>query len=275
MDAKLFPIGDMARLFHLSISSIRHYESIGLITPEYVDPASGYRYYSPRQFELFNTIRYLRALDMPLGEIADFLHGREVDRIEEKLCRQKTVVAEKQRELARIKRKIDAQLRRLRDAQSAALGSIEVVRVPPCRIFWAEDHTTAQDPASLDLSVSNLAAAQAEATIFLGKVGFSISEEHLREKQYDRYDGTFLLLDEADRFDGAFLSLPETLCVRVRFRGHHLQSPEQYRRLEWFVAEHRLWLSGFSREITLIDQGFTSDTGKFVTEICIPVTEGE
>ena len=271
MDAKLFSIGDMARLFHLSVSSIRHYESVGLITPEYVDPATGYRYYSPRQFELFNTVRYLRALDMPLGEIADFLHGREVDRIEEKLCRQKAVVAEKQRELARIERKIDAQLRRLRDAQSAALGSIEIVRVPPCRIFWTEDHTTAQDPAGLDLSVSNLAAAQAEATIFLGKVGFSISEEHLREKQYDRYDGTFLLLDEADRFDGAFLSLPETLCVRVRFRGHHLQSPEQYRRLERFMAEHRLKLSGFSREVVLIDYDITSDTEKFVTEICIPV----
>ena len=93
-------------------------------------------------------------------------------------------------------------------------------------------------------------------------VGFSISEEHLREKRYDR-------------FDGAFLSLPETLCVRVRFHGHHLQSPEQYRRLERFMAEHRLRLSGFSREITLIDQGFTGDIGKFVTEICIPVTEEE
>lgn len=104
-------------------------------------------------------------------------------------------------------------------------------------------------------------------------VGFGISEEHLREKRYDRYDGAFLLLDEADRFDGAFLSLPEKLCVCVRFHGHHLQSPEQYRRRERFMAEHRLRLSGFSREITLIDQGFTGDTGKFVTEVCIPVTE--
>jgi len=273
MDAKLFSIGDMARLFHLSVSSIRHYESIGLITPEYVDPATGYRYYSPRQFELFNTIRYLRALDMPLGEIADFLHGREVDRIEEKLCRQKAIVAEKQRELARIERKIDAQLQRLRDAQSAALGSIEVVRVPPCRIFWTENHLAVQNTDDAELSTSRLAAAQTEATIFLGKVGFSISEEHLREKRYDRYDGAFLLLDEADRFDGVFLALPETLCVRVRFRGHHLQSPEQYRRLERFMAEHRLRLSGFSREITLIDQGFTRAPEKFVTEICIPVTE--
>ena len=34
-------------------------------------------------------------------------------------------------------------------------------------------------------------------------------------------------------------------------------------------------ISGFSREITLIDYGVTNDTEKFVTEVCIPVTEEE
>lgn len=273
MNKKLFSIGEMARFFHLSVSSIRHYESCGLITPEYVDPDTGYRYYSPRQFESFNTIRYLRALDMPLDEIEDFLHNREVSKMEEKLSRQKAIVAEKQQEFARIERKIDAQMQRLRDAQSSALGRVEIVRVPACRIFWTENHTTAQEPESLELSTSDLAAAQTEAIIFLGKVGFSISEEHLKEKQYDRYDGTFLLLDEVDRFDGTLLALPETLCVRVRFCGHHLQSPEQYRRLEQFMQEHRLQICGFSREIALIDYGITSDAEKFVTEICIPVRQ--
>ena len=69
------------------------------------------------------------------------------------------------------------------------------------------------------------------------------------------------------------LALPETLCVRVRFCGHHLQSPEQYRRLEQFMQEHRLQICGFSREIALIDYGITSDAEKFVTEICIPVRQ--
>ena len=60
---QLFSIGEMAKIFHLSVSSLRHYETIGLLTPEYTDPATGYRYYGPRQFEVLNTIRYLRALD--------------------------------------------------------------------------------------------------------------------------------------------------------------------------------------------------------------------
>ena len=30
---ELFSIGDVAQLFHLSVSSLRHYEALGLVTP--------------------------------------------------------------------------------------------------------------------------------------------------------------------------------------------------------------------------------------------------
>lgn len=54
------------------VGSLRHYEQAGLLKPEYTDPETGYRYYSVRQFEVLNTIRYLRVLDMPLGQIGEF-----------------------------------------------------------------------------------------------------------------------------------------------------------------------------------------------------------
>ena len=64
-------------------------KKIGMLTPEYVDQETGYRYYSTRQFECLNTIRYLRVLDMPLEQIADFLGNRDVERIQELLQQQK------------------------------------------------------------------------------------------------------------------------------------------------------------------------------------------
>ncbi|MEI3190543.1 MAG: MerR family transcriptional regulator [Lachnospiraceae bacterium] len=41
--------------------TLRHYEKAGLLCPEHTDQETGYRYYSVRQFEVLNTIRYLRA----------------------------------------------------------------------------------------------------------------------------------------------------------------------------------------------------------------------
>ena len=54
---ELFRIGEVARLFHLSVSTLRHYERLGLVTPERVDPDTGYRYYRARQCEALNTVR--------------------------------------------------------------------------------------------------------------------------------------------------------------------------------------------------------------------------
>ena len=106
---KLFPIGEVSRMFHISVSCLRHYEAIGLLTPQYISPESGYRYYGAEQFEVLNTIRYLRALDMPLREIEDFLKNKDVDRMEEKLRQQKQAVLTKKQAFERIERKIDRQ----------------------------------------------------------------------------------------------------------------------------------------------------------------------
>ena len=112
-DKKLFLIGEVAKMFHISMGTLRHYEQAGLLTPEYTDPDTRYRYYGTRQFELLNTLRYLRVLDFPLAQIKTFLDNRDTDVIEEKLVHQKEVIARKQKELELISRKIDHRLEQL------------------------------------------------------------------------------------------------------------------------------------------------------------------
>ena len=70
---RLFKIGEVAKMYHVSMGTLRHYEKEGLLTPEYTDENTGYRYYGVRQLEVLNTIGYLRVLDMPLSEIRDFI----------------------------------------------------------------------------------------------------------------------------------------------------------------------------------------------------------
>ena len=77
----LVKIGDVAKMFHISVGILRYYEKTGLVKPEYIDNNTGYRYYSTRQFEVLSTIRALRALDMPLEQISDFLHNRDIDKM--------------------------------------------------------------------------------------------------------------------------------------------------------------------------------------------------
>lgn len=270
---KLFRIGTVAKLFHISVSSLRHYEEEGLLTPEYVDPATGYRYYSYRQFEALNTIRYLRTLDLPLPEIADFLQNRDVERIEEMLRQQKEAVISRQRELKRVERKIDNRLRQLQDARQSVFDEVRTVRAKACRAVWVMDSLKIDEFWDMEAPIRRL--DQEEALIFLGKVGVGISAENLLAGRFEQYDGIFLVLEDEDEWSGESAWLPETDCVSVRFRSGHGEAPEQYGKLMGYIRERGLKVSGFSREITMIDYGLTDDAEKFVTEIRIPVEGGE
>lgn len=270
-DKKLFQIGDVAKMFRISVGSLRHYEQAGLLKPEYIDENSGYRYYSTRQFEVLNTIRYLRLLDMPLNQIADFLQNKDIDVIEDKLLKQKEIIARKQQELAIIERKIDRRLQQLRDAVSSDLNTIRLVNTPPCRIAWIEDTLELNSYLDLEYSIRRLEEHQAASLTFLGKVGVGIARDNLIADRFEHYNLVFLLLDDEDTYEGNITQLPAVTCVSVRFCGSHSEAAVYYQKLMDYIHGNHLEITGFSREITMIDYGITNDTDKFVTEILIPV----
>ena len=269
----LFQIGDVAKMFSLSVGTLRHYEKIGLLSPEYIDPETGYRYYSTRQFECLNTIRYLRVLDTPLEQIADFLKNREVDHIQELLRQQKEAVRSKQRELEIIERKIDHRLRQIEDAVTSELDTVRLVTCPAKRITWIRNSLSIHSYLDLEMSIRQLEGKQKDAMVFLGKVGVGITQEHLLEQEYQKYDLVFLLLDPEDEYEGTVEEIPSETCVTIRFCGSHSDAPGKYQMLADYMEEHQLQITGFSREITLIDYGLTSNKEQFVTEIQIPVLQ--
>lgn len=58
------------------------------------------------------------------------------------------------------------------------------------------------------------------------------------------------------------------------FCGGHKDAYVYYEKLADFISEHKFRITGFSKEITMIDYGITDDRKKFVTEIQIPVSDG-
>lgn len=82
----LLRIGEVARLFNLSVGTLRHYEQMGLLDPAHIDSASGYRHYGSRQLSTLNTISHLRVLDLPLAQIREFVTTRDVDLMQRQLA---------------------------------------------------------------------------------------------------------------------------------------------------------------------------------------------
>lgn len=268
---ELFQIGEVAKLFHLSVGSLRHYEKAGLLQPEYIDSETGYRYYSTRQFECLNTIRYLRVLDMPLPQIADFLENRDVNKIREMLRQQKETVIRRQKDFQIIEKKIENRLMQLDDALSSELDAVQMIQTPIRRIAWIRNNLSIKSYLDLETSIRKLESRQKKAVVFIGKVGVGIAKEQLQKKQYSRYDMVFLILDKEDTYIGDTEELPAETCVSIRFCGSHSEAPAYYQKLDDYISDHNMIIAGFSKEITMIDYGITNDTNQFVTEIQIPI----
>ena len=68
-EGQWMPIGRFARSCRLSVKALRHYDELGLLSPAYVDPQSGYRYYAREQARDAVMIGMLRSLDLPLAVV--------------------------------------------------------------------------------------------------------------------------------------------------------------------------------------------------------------
>lgn len=269
----LFSIGELATVFHVTPGTIRHYESLDLLKPSFVDPETNYRFYEFSRLEVLHTIRYLRSLGMTLEAIGEFLRDRNVSGILELLEAQKMEIAAKQRELKITKRKLERRIQSIKDALSSPIDEIQLVTLDKQKFLLLETKLVNPDNDDLEIAVQELEKNQKDSLVFLGKVGLGISKNHLKEGSLETYDFVFLMLDKEDSFSGKVLTTPPQLGVVTRFKGLHKEAPAAYTKLLEFISANNLEITDFSREITLIDSGFTSDQNLYMTEIQIPVRQ--
>ena len=64
----------------LSVKTLRHYHEVGLLEPDRVDPATGYRHYAPEQVPTAQVVRRLRELGMPIADVRAVLASAPADR---------------------------------------------------------------------------------------------------------------------------------------------------------------------------------------------------
>ena len=96
MEKKLYTIGKTAKLMGIQAQLLRHYCDIGLITPEYIDPDNGYRYFSFEQFPFIDRTRFLLRCGLGLKDIKRVLQDDDIPYLVDLLSREKE---EKVREL--------------------------------------------------------------------------------------------------------------------------------------------------------------------------------
>ena len=82
---KLYSIGEVSKIMGVSVQTLRYYSSIGLVSPKYTNPSTGYRYYTVDQFHFVDRIKYLQKFRLSLDEIAEIIMANDIDLLVRKL----------------------------------------------------------------------------------------------------------------------------------------------------------------------------------------------
>ena len=69
----MLKIGEFSKLAQVSVKTLRYYDELGLLRPDWVDRYTGYRYYALQQLPRLNRILALRELGFSLVQIAHLL----------------------------------------------------------------------------------------------------------------------------------------------------------------------------------------------------------
>ena len=266
---ELFSIGDVSKLFHIDVHLLRYYDKISLLKPEYLDTKNGYRYYSTRQFECLNTIRYLRSLNVSLPKIREFFDNRDDKKMLEILKEQKKQIEEERERLDRIEKKIESRIHQIEDASRMDYYKIEERALSNRNIVILKREISITD--DLEYPLRELERSNGlNSVMFLGKVGVSISCENLKERNFDKFSAIFVVMEPEDEYTGSAICLRGGSYLTMRFHGTHRDAEPVYRKLLQYMKQNGYVLAGDSIEIALIDYGMTHDVSKFTTEIQIP-----
>lgn len=130
----MFRIGEFSLIAQVSGRLLRYYDEIGLLSPEYTDPQTGYRYYSAGQLSRLNRILVLKELGLGLDQIARLL-GQDTTSEELRgmlLLRKAQITQAMQDDVARLQL-VEARLDQIDAFGQTPVPDVVVKTIPPQR----------------------------------------------------------------------------------------------------------------------------------------------
>src|SRR5437763_2546338 len=134
-------IGEFARLGRVTPRTLRHYDELGLLTPERIDPATGYRLYSAHQLGRLHRIVALRDIGFTLEQIRDVLEENPpVEQLRGMLRIRRAQIEQTVGEEQERLRRVEAHLRALEGNSNVDPQDIVIKKTHTIRIAQAEAH---------------------------------------------------------------------------------------------------------------------------------------
>ncbi|TQM25720.1 MerR family transcriptional regulator [Nocardia bhagyanarayanae] len=270
----MFSIGDFARHGRVSVRMLRHYDSIGLLRPDVVDPATGYRFYAAGQLTRLNRIVALKELGFTLEQVRRIL-DEEVSGAElrgmltlRRAELEQRIAADRERLV-----QVETRLRVIEKEGAMPVHDVVVKSVPAVRVAELTGEAADFEPGSIGPVVGPLFE---ELCVRLERAGLTPTGPAIA--YYDELaDGSVLVhaalpvATEPDAGqDFSIVDLPAVeQAATVVHRGSMNEVLEPWQALGRWIDANGYRSQGLAREVTL---EYTEDPTGWVTELQEPIS---
>jgi len=267
-----FPIGEMSKLHNVPIKTLRYYDEIGLFVPAYVNSENGYRYYSAEQFELLNNIKYLKFLGFSLKEIKKHMYNANAAEFLMLMKKQKELTQKKIEELEIVKTRFEKRIEEIEETLDIkSHGEMQIINIPERKIIRQKKKIKTNDEMELylrELVIKN----RISTSIFIGKVGLTVSLKNLKKGIFNEYSSIFLIGEDKKDEESFDDFIPAGKFLQTTFIGNHTQSEPYYLKLLGFISENNLKICGYAFERTILDHTVSKNPSHYITQIQIPIS---
>ncbi|MFE5429445.1 MerR family transcriptional regulator [Peribacillus simplex] len=267
-------ISEMAKLRGMTAETLRHYDRIDLFKPQYIDPNSGYRYYSIFQYEVLGTIKELRQLGMSTDEIKDYFNERNFSKSLDILKAKHADLVSKLNELTDLEENIREKIGYLDHvAREKELQTVMFREIGRRKLITLNEKIN--NNLELCYGVIRLENMLAEKTPILAsnRLGILIQEADLRAKRFEEPSVIFVVAKSKEKIPKQYQRIvPAGLFACIRYNGELLWNrSESLSEILDYLDEGGYQITGDALQIMHVDITITDKPNEITFEIQVPV----
>jgi DNA-binding transcriptional MerR regulator len=264
-----FLIGELAKLFNISTDTLRHYDKIDLLKPNY-DSGNKYRAYSVRKFFKLSRILFFKNLDIPLRDIKKYMNNKNISSLLTLLKNKEEDIDVKINKLINLKNKINTKLELLGSIQQE-MNVVKIKHIPQ-RIGVLLDINDSRNQSELKESVKkNEKYLKLSSSLIEGQVYTSLPRENMIKGSFNKFKYFIEILPTDDPIYGELKTIPENYYACVVFLGPYKDIENHYISLIRWIDENGYEILGASIEKNIVDYDFSDSENEYISEIQIPI----
>lgn len=267
-------ITELAKLRRVTSETLRHYDRIGLIKPDYVDPETKYRYYSIRQYEKLGTIMELRTLGMSLEDIKQYFNDRNLKKSMRLLLEHHEMLKQEIERKIMIERVLSRKIDFIQQLSALPITNTVFRKTFPKRhmITFAEP---SGGPRQRAFAITKLEAYLNEVAPILASDRVGVyTDESLLEKTEGTIPGCSMLLVDIDTIRSEYLKeISEGDYLYMYYHGGLEEYHPSFELIKDYMREHGLRVNGPILQIYKVDVTLTDSPKEKIMEIQIPIIQ--